>query len=155
MRPGNKDERGSVSGFLGEDEKLLDVLVADNEFVRQQGLTHRQLAIPLLHISQRAVGMMKTGRPPFEFEHGGINWRVNFTYSRGYQYSPFGDGTRTQCDFTITNLENEKSLEFSGLVPLMIERYGFYEGKGTPYRVEPAEIIELLNLRTDESSSGG
>jgi hypothetical protein len=26
----------------------------------------------------------------------------------------------------------------------MIERYGFYEGKGTPYRVEPADVLEVF-----------
>jgi hypothetical protein len=28
----------------------------------------------------------------------------------------------------------------------MIERYGFYEGKGTPYRVEPGKVLEVLDF---------
>src|SRR5262245_11966021 len=41
MRPGAK----SKSGFLGEDEKLLDVLAADNKYVvDEKGLTHQELA---------------------------------------------------------------------------------------------------------------
>jgi hypothetical protein len=28
----------------------------------------------------------------------------------------------------------------------MVERYGFYEGKGTPYRVEPKQIVEVLDF---------
>jgi hypothetical protein len=28
----------------------------------------------------------------------------------------------------------------------MIERYGFYEGKGTPYRVEPRQVIEVFDF---------
>src|SRR5436190_17835608 len=40
MRPGAKTEVGSDKGFLGADEKLLDVLAADNAYVVDElGLT--------------------------------------------------------------------------------------------------------------------
>jgi hypothetical protein len=34
----------------------------------------------------------------------------------------------------------------------MIERYGLYEGKGTPYRVEPRRVLEVFDFvkRKDE-----
>ena len=44
-------------------------------------------------------------------------------------------------------LSDGKELKYSLLVPHMIERYGFYEGKGTPYRVEPKAIIDFLDLK--------
>jgi hypothetical protein len=28
----------------------------------------------------------------------------------------------------------------------MIRRYGFYEGKGTPYRVDPRKVLEVLDF---------
>ena len=43
-------------------------------------------------------------------------------------------------------LDNGKKLEYSGLVPRMIERYGFYEGKGTSFRVEPKQILEVFDF---------
>ena len=58
--------------------------------------------------------------------------------------SKLDDGTATSVDLLLTNLDNGKELQYSGLVPLMIERYGFYEGKGTPYRVEPSEVLEVF-----------
>jgi len=78
---------------------------------------------------------------------------VHLAEYKGFQYSPFDDKTKTNIDFTITNLDNKKMLKFSGLVPIMIERYGFYEGHGTPYRVEPAEIIDLLGLPTKQPAA--
>ena len=33
MRPGAKAEVGTSKGFLGADEKLLDILAADNDYV--------------------------------------------------------------------------------------------------------------------------
>ena len=64
----------------------------------------------------------------------------------GSQFSPFNDKTKASVDYTVTNLENGESVSFSGLVPLMIERYGFYEGHGTPYRVDPTDIARVLGL---------
>ena len=48
------------------------------------------------------------------------------------------------CDAEVENLTVTKKLKFSLLVPRMIEPYGFYEGKGTPYRVEPADVVEMF-----------
>jgi len=28
----------------------------------------------------------------------------------------------------------------------MIDRYGFYEGKGTSYRVDPKQVVELFDF---------
>ena len=44
------------------------------------------------------------------------------------------------------NLDNGKQIRYSLLVPHMIERYGFYEGKGTPYRVEPRQVVEVFDF---------
>ena len=44
------------------------------------------------------------------------------------------------------NVVTGKRITFSLLVPHMIERYGFYEGKGTPYRVDPAQALEVLDF---------
>lgn len=149
MRPGSNDDYGSTEGFLGENESLLDVLVSDNEFVMETGFTHRQLAIPLLQVSLRARRMVAPDDQrdqAFEFEHATTNWRVKVRCFRGYQLSPFNDGTKSNCEFTLTNIDNNESVEFSGLVPLMIERYGFYEGHGTRYRVDPKRIMRVLGL---------
>ena len=44
------------------------------------------------------------------------------------------------------NLDNGKMLGYALLVPHMIERYGFYEGKGTPYRVDPRIVVEVFDF---------
>jgi hypothetical protein len=64
----------------------------------------------------------------------------------GTQPSPFRDGTNSGINVTVHNLVNGKKLRYSLLVPYMIERYGFYEGKGTPYRVKPREVVEVFDF---------
>ena len=46
----------------------------------------------------------------------------------------------------IKNEDTGASLSYSGLLPDMIQRYGFYEGKGTSYRLEPSKILEVFDF---------
>jgi hypothetical protein len=141
MRPGGL----STAGFLGEGERLLGVLAADNRYVvDERGLTHQGLARPLLILG--AVAVKYAEREPREITYHGRKFKVRANLSRVFVRSPFHDGTRTNCTVTAENLGNGKKLTYSLLVPQMIERYGFYEGKGTRYRVEPRAVLEVLDF---------
>lgn len=148
MRPG----ASSTKGFLGADENLLDVLAEDNAYVTETlRTTHQELALHLRIIAE--IGLRGIER----FGYHGGRFRVTFVYTRGHQDSPFHDGTRASSEATIENLATGKKLTYSLLVPQMIERYGFYEGKGTPYRVDPKKIVDVLDFldanETNDSSS--
>ncbi len=138
MRPG----ADSAKGFLGEDERLLDVLAADNRTVVEDlGLGHRELARHMLVLA--AIGR-KVGEG--EFRYHGRRFRVKCIYSRGFQDSPFRDGTKANAEAIVRNLDTGQEVRYSLLVPLMVERYGFYEGEGTPYRVDPRKLLEVLDF---------
>jgi hypothetical protein len=144
MRPG----ASSDAGFLGKDEKLLDVLAADNEFVvDKMGFTHQELALHLRILAQIRENQ-RAGNDEFgsEFRYHGRRFQVSIVTYRGHQESPFRDGTTTSKEATLKNLDNGKSLTYSLLVPQMIERYGFYEGHGTPYRVDPKQVVAVLDF---------
>jgi hypothetical protein len=135
----------SGKGFLGGDEQLLDVLVMDNRYVVEKlVLSHQDLARHLHILGALAVKHATT--KPFEIAYHGRKLRIKGILSRGFQDSPFKDGTKTNAIATVENLTNGKKLTYSLLVPFMIERYGFYEGKGTPYRVEPSKVLEVLDF---------
>ena len=144
MRPGAGGEVGSGKGFLGEKESLLDVLAMDNAFVVDRlGLTHQDLARSLLIAA--AIGEKhRFDEKSTTFRYRGHDYRITMICYKGFQESPFYDQTRTSCDAMLENLTTKKTLKYSPLVPMMAERYGFYEGKGTPYRVDPAEIVEMF-----------
>jgi hypothetical protein len=135
MRPG----KSSTAGFLGPEEKLLEVMAADNDYVLGElGLTHQEIARPLLLLG--AIAAKEKG----EFTYRGVRLRAERIYFKGYQDTPFEDGTKTSSDIILTNVDTGKKLRYSLLVPDMIERYGFYEGHGTRYRVDPKEVTEFL-----------
>jgi hypothetical protein len=149
MRPGAKttDNVGSEKGFLGPDESLLAVLAADNKFVVDDaGLTHQELARHLRVLAAIDLRLRSQGQAGSEFVYHGRRFKVEMLFARGYQHCPFRDGTKSNTDVTLHNLSNGKKLEYSLLVPDMIERYGFYEGQGTPYRVDPRKILEVLDF---------
>ncbi|QQG40549.1 MAG: hypothetical protein HYV37_03200 [Candidatus Levyibacteriota bacterium] len=135
----------SMAGFLGPQERLLDVMAADNDYVQSQGLTHQDLANQLRYAEEL---YFKLG--VLEFTYHGRRYGVSIKQWRGIQDSPFNDGTTTNSDIQITNLDTDTSLSASLLLPDMIERYGFYEGKGASYRLAPEQIIEVFDFLKEE-----
>jgi hypothetical protein len=149
MRPGAKSEVSSRLGFLGKDEKLLDVLAEDNDFVLMKlGLTHQVLAKHLHVIGGIAEKNAKASgtKEGFNFQYHGRRYNVKFAVFRGIMHSPFYDGTKTNTEADLANLTTGAKLKYSRLVPHMIERYGFYEGHGTPYRVDPRAIVAVFDF---------
>src|SRR3984957_19205226 len=89
----------SKVGFLGTDEKLLDVLAADNALVLDQfGLTHQELAWHLRVFA--AAGNAE------EYRYQGRKFKVTVALAKNFIDSPFGDGTRTNTDVKLHNLDN-------------------------------------------------
>jgi hypothetical protein len=143
MRPG----ASSRAGFLGKDERLLDVLAADNKFVvDERGLTHQELARALHVLGAIARWQDQHEEAGREFVYRGRKFSVSLNTAKGFMPSPFGDGTRTNQSVEVENLATGKKLTYSLLVPHMSERYGFYEGKGTRYRVDPAKVLEVCDF---------
>lgn len=150
MRPGAKSEVSSRLGFLGKDEKLLDILAEDNDFVLGKlGLTHQELARHLHVVGAIAEKHAKAGdKDGFNFQYHGRRYNVKYAVFRGIMHSPFLDETKTNSEADLTNLTTGAKLKYSRLVPHMIERYGFYEGHGTPYRVDPRGIVAVFDFLT-------
>jgi hypothetical protein len=147
MRPGAPGQVGSTAGFLGKDESLLDVLAADNAFVVEtQGLTHQELAKHLHAMGQIAWWQMKYKCEKKVFLYHGRRFQVEAICWKGYQYSPFKDGTKTDCDVTVKNLDTGKEFGYSMLMPELVARYGFYEGSGTSYRVDPRTVLDVFDF---------
>jgi hypothetical protein len=137
----------SNAGFLGSDEKLLDALVADNRYVvEERGLTHQELARHLHAMGTIGIWQQQHKQEGAEFVYHGKRFKVTVQHSRGIQPSPFQDGTKSGSNALVVNLDNSKQVRYGLLVPYMMERYGFYEGKGTPYRLEPSVVLEVFDF---------
>lgn len=137
MRPG----ADSQAGFLGKDESLLQLLVNDNTCVLEKlKTTHQELADRIFNFREKNP-----------FDHGtqkinyqGIPYEVKYARTKGWQDSPFKDGTKGSEEITIKNLQNGASISFGELNLNMAYRYGFYEGKNLAYRLDPVMINKVF-----------
>lgn len=131
----------SMAGFLGDDESLIKILAEDNDVVMSNGLTHQDLAKPLIYAREHELKGLGEN-----FTYKNRHFHVRRMGWRGMQESPFNDETATSIDITITNLDTGAELSCSGLLPDMIQRYGFYEGKRSNYRLDPNDIIVVFDF---------
>lgn len=138
MHPG----RDSEEGFLGRDESLLAVLAEDNEYIHSQGLSHQEIGREV-RMFTRLLDLGFQGIQ--DFTRNQRRFHLEGSMSMGVQESPFEDGTAEGSNMVIFNVDAKTGLFTSCLLGDLIERYGFYEGKGTAYRTEPKDILAVFD----------
>jgi hypothetical protein len=138
MRPGviTRD------GFLGSDRrKLIDILIEDDEAVKRMDLTHQRIAGRMIEL--RDAGMRGLG----EFVEVPPHYEVRVDSVRGKLPCPFGDpGIFPKTNVMIRNTRLGRELTYTDLHIHLIGSHGFYEGTGSPFRLEPAELAEVLEI---------
>lgn len=141
MRPGviTRD------GFLGEDHRhLVDILEADAAEVRRLGLTHEQIAERMQELSEagrRGLGEPIRVEPHFEVRVDGV---------RGKLPCPFHGGIFPKTNTIVQNVNRDRRITYTDLNIHMVREHGFYEGKGSPFRVAPRDLAEVLEIDPDE-----
>lgn len=132
----------SAAGFLGRDERPLEEIInADVREVEQRGLTQTQVADSLQEVhdqARAAMGARVQIRPGL--------W-AEYHESMGRIPSPFsGEGVFEKGQTTVYDREGMPRLILSALSIHLIRAHGFFQGKGSPYRIEPGEAIDLLGI---------
>lgn len=131
----------TADGFLGEDKRpLQDIIVESEELMRHQGLD-------IDNVVQMLKDLMEEGRnglgEPITVDG---KWIVQTTEARGHLACPFEDGIERKITTTIRNIEKGESLMVSALSLHLLKKHHFLEGKGAPFRLEPAMIKSVLEL---------
>lgn len=145
MRPGALSE----AGFLGETERLQDVLKEDAKTLSSLGITAAEVADRLRPIVEEGI------RRYWESMEDGKSYlidtfRVKIKQWRGTQECPWicdVDHRWSSIDFEIENRRTGAILAGPGLIVHLIAEHGFFEGKGTRYRVDPRHAAEVLGLQ--------
>ncbi len=135
---------GEISriGFLGHDiRKLVDILLEDGQFVTGLNFTHGVLADSMERLTD--LGREAFGNPV------AVDGFLEVTVedSRGMMPCPFQHpGMYYKENTFVVNTKTGEKTSWTALNIHMIRDHGFYEGKGSPFRVEPLEIIQILEL---------
>jgi hypothetical protein len=127
-------------GFLGEDRRnLVDILTSDDGEARRLGYGHQDIARRMVEL--RDAGLSGLG----EFLDVAPHFEVRVDSVRGKLPCPFGDpGIFQKTNTTVRNKRLSREVTYTDLHIHLIGSHGFYEGKGSLYRLEPAELAEVL-----------
>ncbi len=132
----------TLDGFLGTDDRnLIDILIEDDGTVRRLGRTHRAVSNKMQHL--RDAGYKGLG----EFITVDGHFEVRVDSVRGKLPSPFGGPHLYQKINTIVrNTKLNTEIVFTDMHIHFIRDHGFYEGKGSLFRLEPEDLITILEV---------
>lgn len=130
----------SLSGFLGDDTRdLVEIVDADAREVASLGRTNAEIARRMQELTDMAKA-----------ELGGScklpgNLVVCADDNRGQIPCPWSDGVRCQKTVTsVTRLDTDKNIRWSDLSIHLIRDHGFFQGRGSYFRLEPKELVEII-----------
>ncbi|MDI1476833.1 hypothetical protein [Polyangium sp. y55x31] len=144
MRP----RRLSTAGFLGETERLEEVLKEDASTLVSLGITAADVAGRIREIVGKAL-RSRSSRYSRQDTYDVGRFRVRLMQWGGSQECPWLcaiDSGWASIDFAIENRRTGAKLRGPGLIVHLIAEHGFFEGKESPYRVDPRQAAEVLGL---------
>jgi hypothetical protein len=129
----------SQGGFLGDDPRPpAEIVDTDRSTLQRLELSAETLAEKLGELLDRAVAA--EGAP---VEVDGLT--LKFYDAMGRIPCPFGDGVYRKGEVELTTADGQV-LRFTPLSVHMIAGHGFFQGRGSRYRLEPDRLAELLGL---------
>lgn len=133
----------SLSGFLGKDTRdLIQIIIDDDAAVKRSGISHGEIAARMIYF--RDKGSAGLG----EYITVDTDFEVKVESVRGKMPSPFNEDHKiiSKTNIAVRNKKLNKELTYTNMLIHLISSHGFYEGKGSPYRISPGEIIEILEI---------
>lgn len=136
-------EPGSIvlDGFMGNDTRQLpDIIIHDEELCAKIGLDVDAAVERMKYLSEK--GKLGLGEPITVDE----KWLVQIREARGRIPSPFEDALFYKINTEVIHIADNRKINFSELSLYLIEKYHFFQGHGSNYRIEPLLLKKVLEL---------
>ena len=131
----------SLHGFLGSGRRPLEeILDTDSSTVAELATTHRALAQVLANVLETASEGLGSHVPVDD------HLTASLLEVKGRIPCPWDDGLWLKGEVTLTDCESGDELIFTPLNVHMIAEHGFYEGRGSRYRIEPDLICRMFRM---------
>jgi len=136
----------SEVGFMGINDKLLEVYHKDKAYLESVNITCQQIADKL----NRIILEYKEKGEVISSKHFKITDSI---YTKGTQTCPFhelddkDEEIPSSNDYEITNNKTGEKFWIAELVIHLIRNHGFFEGPGSSYRIDPETIIRILEIK--------
>ncbi|MDX9702957.1 MAG: hypothetical protein RBU23_07930 [Candidatus Auribacterota bacterium] len=128
-------------GFMGEDLRpVKEIIDTDTHTVEQLGYTNEQIAERMEYIRNEGL----KGLGSVVKLNNGLEVRIDD--NRGLLPSPWPDDPHRSSK-TITfvlDTDTGNELRWSDLSIHLIRAHGFYQGHGSPFRLNPSELISVI-----------
>lgn len=137
MEPG----RLSLEGYLGNDIRPIEKIIEDDKAeLDSLGTTAYDIGRKMRQLTLK--GMDELGDP---ITVG--NFEVEVTEYMGWAGCPFKDNKKSGKRITnITNLRTGESMSWTDVGIHLIRDHGFFQGKGSHFRLEPRQLAKFLEL---------
>jgi hypothetical protein len=137
MRPGCI----TLKGLLGEDRRnLVDILIDDDG--RGQAAGHEPRGDRLAHAGAARRRGTGSGRE----HHGGRPLRGARGQRTGQAALPVRGWVVQKTFVQVRNIEQDRTITYTDLHIHMIREHGFYEGKGSAFRLPPHDLVAILDV---------
>jgi hypothetical protein len=136
-------EAGKLSkeGFLGDDDRQIEQIVEDDAI---------QLAEVNLNAQEVADAMRALTRLGLEGQGQEVNtkeFKLVVEEYMGYMSCPYRDNRRAAKRSTRATLKSSgETMTWTDMGIHLIQAHGFFQGKGSPYRLEPLKLAAFLQL---------
>jgi hypothetical protein len=144
--PNHKDLLGpskfSAEGYLGADTRAFEEIIKEDSETLQRLCINKKTLVDVLR--KTYVAAERTLGTPVEISEG--VFAVHHE-ARGWIPSPFPeDGALPKGETVVTDKKNGGSFIITPLSIALIEKRGFFQGKGGPFRIEPEIAAKILGL---------
>ncbi|MDP2172520.1 MAG: hypothetical protein Q8M98_03985 [Candidatus Cloacimonadaceae bacterium] len=136
MQPGTI----TLSGFLGNDKRTLNEIIEDDfRLLNALEFTPEEIADRMQYFTDKSWNAFTD-----EVLIDDI-YQVETEVVRGKLPCPFGHvGIYRKAITKFTNTRKNISLSWTSLNIHLIRAHGFFEGKGSSFRLEPAELVNAI-----------
>ena len=133
----------SGEGFLGNDTRpVQDIISHDLAVLESRGITPEIIAGRLTEIYDKAARGFGAEVEVLPGIYGKYN------ESMGKIPSPFtGEGVYRKGEVTVTDNESGYEIVITPLSIHLIQAHGFFQGKGSRYRIEPEKAADILMVQ--------
>lgn len=135
-----RSSRLVAGGFMGHDSRSFsEVIDADAAELSRLGFTKEKVAEQMRKITQVAISGLGTWVPIDEGREGKVD------EAKGSLICPWPHQGQFAKRITIVKVvETAESVRWSELNTHLIGEHGFFEGKGSDFRIEPKDLVRII-----------
>lgn len=135
-----RSSRLAAGGFMGHDNRSVsEVIDADAAELSRLGFTKEQVAERMRQITQVAISGLGTWVQVNDDLEGKVD------EAKGRLICPWPHKGQLVKRITVVKvIKTGESIRWSDLNTHLISEHGFFEGKGSNFRIEPRELVRII-----------